>query len=117
MRTKNYYFKEMHARGRLYRFENRDGHIVGILGYVLTNNPEKILRSHDIWSLPPEDYDGEFIYLDRLATDRKSNIFRGLKDLIRYFSRHYPGKTIIWHSRKTGTLKEIRNENHSACFK
>jgi len=108
MDKKQLYFKIMHFKDRLLLFT--DGNkVVGGVSWVLTNNPSSLLREN-IWSVPKEDNDGKFIYLDRCTTDRTQSIFYGLRDLCRKFWRIYPDKKICWHSRKTGKLKEIGHE-------
>lgn len=106
---KNAYFRFMHLKDRMLLFFDNDGHVVGGVTYVLTHDPGSLKRKN-IWSIPREDADGNFIYLDRMTADRRQNISLGLKDLRQYLKTKYPDKRICWHSRRTGKLKEAGYE-------
>lgn len=106
MTSKELYFMQMHKKDRVILFFDKES-VVGGITYVFTDNPEMLNERRNIWSIPKEDKNGKFVYIDRLTTNRKQSILSGLKELCRYFWTKYPEKQICWHSRRTGKLKEI----------
>ncbi len=109
MDRKQLYLKLMHLKERLFLFVTGGDKVVGGVSWVLTNDPRSLLREN-IWSVPKEDENGKYVYLDRLITDRKQSIFFGLRNLCNHFWTLYPDKRICWHSRRTGKLKEAGYE-------
>lgn len=106
MNPKSLYFNLMHRKNRMFLFLDENDNVVGGITYVFTNEPEKVSNRY-IWSIPKEDIDGKFIYIDRVTSKRGQNGLRALRKLCQYLWTLYPDKKIVWHSRRTGKLKEI----------
>lgn len=100
------YIKQMKRKNRVIPFI--DDNLKAIVTYFITDNPK--LKRND-WSIPVENNDGEYIYLDRLITDKNvgiAGIRHGVVDIIKYLSSKYPDKKILWHSRR-GNEVYIKN--------
>jgi len=96
--SKETYIKIMHNKDRLLVFTDENMKARGMVSWVLTNSPENMVRD-DIWSIPQEDKDGQWIFIDRLVSDEQYPIRTNMLGLMKYFKQKYPDKKVIWHSR------------------
>jgi hypothetical protein len=96
--TKQDYIKTMHHKDRLLVFTDENMKVRGMVSWVLTNNPENMVRE-DIWSIPIEDRNGQWIFIDRLINDEQYKIRTNMVGLLKYFKQKFPDKKIIWYSR------------------
>ena len=96
---KKYYFHKMNLKGRLLFGYSSENKVIGVVTFFLTNDPNRFIRD-DIWSVPKEDENGKYIYLDRIVTNRNIDLASQLEILKKYFDYQFPNKQIIWHSRR-----------------
>ena len=108
MSEKQTYIKNLYERDRVLIFTDDNYRIKGIMAYFITDNIEQFKRE-DIWSMPDEDENGRFIYIDKLITDKNSNLRSNFLDTMKYLQSKYPGKKIIWHSRRRVNICQIDN--------
>ena len=98
--TKEEYIKEMHERDRVVIFANNNRNIKGLVTFFITDDISKFNRDSNVWDIPSgENLNGKYIYLDRLITDRNSNIKANIGQLINYFKTRFPDKQIVYKSR------------------
>lgn len=98
--TKEEYFNEMFIRDRLVTFIDDSNKLRALITFFITNNIDNFNRHKELWNIPNnEDLDGKYIIIDRLITDRKSNIRLNMRELIKYFNLKFPNKQIVYKSR------------------
>lgn len=94
------YIKLMHLRDRCVVFTDEDNKIRALATFVITNEPNNIIRNN-IWDIPRNDNpEGKYVCVDRIISDRKQSIKEGMMNLTNYFNNHYPNKLMVWQTRR-----------------
>lgn len=97
----------MHLKNRCIVFTDKENKMRALATFAIVNKPV----NKNPWDIPKEDRGGKFLLVDRLITDKKSEIRTNMRELIKYFKTKYPNKCIIWQSRKKGLLSKDKRNN------
>ncbi len=95
---KEQYVRVMHLKDRCVVFTDKNNIMRALATFAITNEP----LNKNPWDIPKEAKDGKFVFIDRLITNRKSEIRTNMREMVKYFKNRYPGKKIIWNSRNKG---------------